>query len=132
MWRRSLETKVKIYGWCLMSNHVHLLIREGNEELSTTMKRIGVSFVLYYNWKYGTSGHIFQDRFKSEDVENDQHLVTVVRYIHQNPLKARIVKRMDKWRWSSCREYYGTDDKVWTLLDPNFVLGMFSDDNFLW
>ncbi|WP_308160333.1 transposase [Bacillus sp. ISL-77] len=90
----KLKTKVKIYGWCLMSNHIHLLLREGNEDISTTMKRIGVSFVMYYNWKYGTSGHLFQDRFKSENVENDQYLLTVVRYIHQNPLKARIVKRV--------------------------------------
>jgi putative transposase len=127
----KLKTKVKIYGWCLMSNHVHLLLREGNEDISTTMKRIGVSFVLYYNWKYGTSGHLFQDRFKSEIVENDQYLLTVIRYIHQNPLKARIVKRVDDWRWSSCRQYYGTHDEARKLLDPEFILGMFSEDNIL-
>jgi putative transposase len=98
----KLKTKMKIYGWCLMSTHVHLLLREGNEDILTTMKRIGVSFFLYYNWKYGTSGHLFQDRFKSENVVNDQYLLTVIRYIHQNPLKARIVKRVNEWRWSSC------------------------------
>lgn len=128
MQKYKLKTKMKIYGWCLMSNHVHLLIKEGNEDLSTTMKRIGVSFVLYYNWKYETSGHLFQDRFKSENVENDQYLVTVVRYIHQNPLKARIVKRMEEWGWSSCRDYYGRDDGRGGLLDPEFILGMFSED----
>ncbi|MFP5108550.1 REP-associated tyrosine transposase [Neobacillus sp. C211] len=127
----KLKTKVKIYGWCLMSNHVHLLLNEGNEDISTTMKRIGVSFVLYYNWRYGTSGHLFQDRFKSENVENDQYLLTVVRYIHQNPLKARIVKRVDDWNWSSCRQYYGTHDEVRKLLDSEFILGMFSEDNIL-
>ncbi|MBT2726362.1 transposase [Bacillus sp. ISL-75] len=124
----KLKTKVKIYGWCLMSNHVHLLVREGNEDISITMKRIGVSFVLYYNWKYETSGHLFQDRFKSENVENDQYLLTVVRYIHQNPLKAGIVKRMDEWRWSSCRPYYGINDEPRKLLDHEFILGMFSED----
>lgn len=128
MQKYKLKTKMEIYGWCLMSNHVHLLIKEGNEDLSTTMKRIGVSFVLYYNWKYETSGHLFQDRFKSENVENDQYLVTVVRYIHQNPLKARIVKRMEEWGWSSCRDYYGRDDGRGGLLDPEFILGMFSED----
>jgi putative transposase len=87
--------------------------------------------VLYYNWKYGTSGHLFQDRFKSENVENDQYLLTVVRYIHQNPLKARIVKQVDEWRWSSCRQYYGTHDELRKLLDPEFILGMFSEDNIL-
>ena len=52
-----------------MSNHVHLLIKEGNEDISITMKRIGVSYARYYNWKYRTTGHLFQDRFRSENVE---------------------------------------------------------------
>ncbi|WP_420489056.1 REP-associated tyrosine transposase [Neobacillus vireti] len=125
----KLQTNVKIYGWCLMSNHVHLLLREGNEEISTTMKRIGVSFVLYYNGKYGTSGHLFQDRFRSENVENLRYLLTVVRYIHQNPLKAGIVKRVDEWRWSSSRYYYGICNEGKELLDSTFILGKFSEEN---
>lgn len=63
------KAEIKVYGWCLMGNHVHLLMGEGREELSTTMKRIGVSFAWYYNWKYNTTGHLFQDRFRSEKVE---------------------------------------------------------------
>jgi putative transposase len=51
---------MKIYAWCLMNNHVHLLVKEGNEDISTTMKRIGVSFVLYYSRRYGTTGHLFK------------------------------------------------------------------------
>lgn len=131
LYKYKLKTKLKIYGWCLMSNHLHLLVREGDEEISTTMKRLGVSFVLYYNRKYGTSGHLFQDRFKSENVEDIRYLLTVVRYIHQNPLKAGIVKSVDEWRWSSCREFYGTHDERRNLLDPEFILGKFSDDNIL-
>ncbi|WP_404330329.1 transposase [Mesobacillus maritimus] len=61
--------KFNLYAWCLMDNHVHLLLKEGEEELATTMKRIGVSYVSFYNWKYCTTGHLFQDRFKSECVE---------------------------------------------------------------
>jgi putative transposase len=127
----KLKTEVGIYSWCLMSNHVHLLLKEGNEDISATMKRIGVSYVSYYNWKYRTSGHLFQDRFKSENVENVQYLITVVRYLHQNPLKAGIVKRVDEWRWSSCRNYYGTYDDGRKLLDSDFIFGMFSGDNIL-
>lgn len=127
----KLKTVVKIYAWCLMSNHVHLLLKEGNEDISTTIKRIGVSFVSYYNMKYGTIGHLFQDRFKSENVENRRYLLTVVRYIHQNPIKAGIVKRVNEWRWSSCRDYYGAYNGKRKLLDPGFILGMFSDDNIL-
>jgi putative transposase len=127
----KMKTEVEMYSWCLMGNHVHLLLKEGNEDISATMKRIGVSYVSYYNWKYRTSGHLFQDRFKSENVETIQYLLTVVRYIHQNPLKAGIVKRVDEWRWSSCRQYYGTDNEVRKLLDPDFIFGMFSGNNIL-
>lgn len=126
----KMKAEVEIYSWCLMGNHIHLLIKEGSEDISASMKRIGVSYVSYYNWKYRTSGHLFQDRFKSENVENIQYLLTVVRYIHQNPLKAGIVKRMDEWRWSSCREYYGIHHEGRKLLDPNFIIGMFSGTIF--
>jgi putative transposase len=131
MHQYKLKTGVEIYGWCLMSNHVHLLLREGNEGVSATMKRIGVSYVSYYNWKYRTSGHLFQDRFKSENVENVRYLLTVVRYIHQNPLKAGMVKRVDEYKWSSCRQYYGTHNVGRKLLDSDYIIGMFSGDNIL-
>lgn len=127
----KLKTEVEIYSWCLMSNHVHLLLREGNEELSATMKRIGVSYVSYYNRKYQTTGHLFQDRFKSENVENVRYLLTVVRYIHQNPLKAGMVKHVEDWKWSSCRHYYGTHDRGRKLIDSDYIIGMFSGDSTL-
>jgi len=122
------KLEMRVYAWCLMGNHVHLLLSEGNEDISITMKRIGVSFVWYYNWKYKTTGHLFQDRFKSENVESDEYLLTVVRYIHQNPVEAGIVKRADEWKWSSCRGYYGKSVYPRNLLDYDFILRMFSAD----
>ncbi|WP_231889827.1 transposase [Oceanobacillus sp. Castelsardo] len=122
------KSEMNIFAWCLMSNHVHLLIKEGNENISITMKRIGVSFVSYYNWKYRTIGHLFQDRFKSENVETKQYLLTVTRYIHQNPVKAGIVGRVVEWKWSSCLCYYDKDYFPNHLLDKDFILGMFSVD----
>ncbi|MBU9723154.1 MULTISPECIES: transposase [Bacillaceae] len=119
---------LKVYAWCLMSNHVHLLMKEGEESISITMKRIGVCFVSHYNWKYRTRGHLFQDRFRSENVETDQYMRTVVRYIHQNPVKAKIVDDVQQWKWSSCNGYYGKKIYPLKLLDQDFVLGMFSDD----
>jgi len=122
------KSEIKVYAWCLMSNHVHLLIKEGNEPISVTMKRIGVSFVWYYNWKYSTTGHLFQDRFKSENVETYKYLLTVIRYIHQNPVKAGIVNSADEWRWSSCRGYYGKPLHPRNLLDADFVFRLISTD----
>ncbi|MDI6813796.1 MAG: transposase [Desulfitobacteriaceae bacterium] len=125
----SRDSGTNVYGWCLMSNHVHLLLGEGSEELSITMKRIEVSFVWYYNWKYKTTGHLFQDRFKSESVESDEYLLTVIRYIHQNPVEAGLVKQVEDWKWSSCHAYYGKNSYPANLLESNLVLGMFSVDN---
>jgi hypothetical protein len=91
------------------------------------MKRLGVSFVWYYNQKYKTTGHLFQDRFRSENVESDRYLLTVLKYIHQNPVKAQIVKHVEQWRWS-CLGYYGNKVYPETLLDNEVILKMFSDD----
>ncbi|MCJ7806540.1 MAG: transposase, partial [Clostridia bacterium] len=70
----------EIYGYCLMTNHMHLLIKEGGESIDRILKRIGASYVYWYNKKYARCGHLFQDRFKSEPVEDDQYLLVVLRY----------------------------------------------------
>lgn len=97
----------KVFAYCLMGNHIHLLLKEENEELGIVMRRIGASYVYWYNEKYGRCGHLFQDRYKSEPVENEKYLLTVLRYIHQNPLKAGVVKDVASYRWSSYWEYVG-------------------------
>lgn len=114
----------EIYAYCLMSNHVHLLIKEGKEDLGTVFRRIGAKYVHWYNWKYNRSGHLFQDRYKSEVVENDRYFLTVLRYIHQNPLKAGIEKDMKKYPWSSYQEYIGREG----ICDTKFGLSLFSSD----
>ena len=75
----------KVFAYCLMSNHIHILLKVEKEDLDLIMKRIAGSYVYWYNWKYYRKGHLFQDRFKSEPVEDDEHFLTVLRYIHQNP-----------------------------------------------
>ncbi len=122
------KANMKVYGWCLMWNHVHLLFCEGNEEVSNSMKRIGVSYAFHYHTKYKTVGHLFQDRFRSEPVDQEDYLLTVIRYIHQNPVKAGIVNSPEQWKWSSCLGYYGRSKKYEDLLDKNFLLGIFSEN----
>lgn len=118
------EINYKIYAYCLMGNHVHLLMKEGKEELSNTMKRIGASYVYWYNWQYSRKGHLFQDRYKSEAVEDDRYFLTVLRYIHQNPIKAGIVKDIGAYEWSSYQEYIGEK----RIVDTDFVLNMWDSD----
>ncbi len=122
------KNKVKVYGWCLMGNHAHLLIEEGNEDLSITIKRINISYAWFYNWKYNTIGHLFQDRYRSENIEDNQYIMTVLRYIHQNPVKAGIVKKAGEWKWSSYQGYCGNPCYPRGLLAADFILNMISDN----
>lgn len=120
-------SEFKLYGYCLMSNHVHLLIKVGKEELGQIFKRIGARYVYWYNWKYNRSGHLFQDRFKSEVVEDDKYFITVLRYIHQNPLKVHIVKSIDDYKWSSYFNYIKTKNNINTSLAYNLI----KEENFI-
>lgn len=110
-----------IYGYCLMGNHIHLLLQEKEDELSVIMKRIGTSYAWWYNQKYDRVGHVFQNRFQSEEVETEAYLLGVLRYIHNNPVKANLVAKPEEYRWSSCQAYYGGEDPF-DLLNTWFVL----------
>ncbi len=94
-----------IYAFCLMSNHVHLIIGEGKEPIGKTMKRLGSSYVYWYNQKYGRVGHLFQGRFHSEPVNVETYMLVALRYIHQNPVKAGIVQNCKDYPWTSYHEY---------------------------
>lgn len=111
----------ELYAYCLMENHLHLLLKEGKEPLETIMRRICGSYVLWYNKKYNRIGYLFQDRFKSEPIENDAYLLTVVRYIFQNPVKAGIVKDVKKHIWSNYMDYIDGNEGT----DTDFVLKTF-------
>jgi len=112
----------KLYAYCIMTNHVHLLIETDDEPLSQIFKRIGSRDVYWYNTKYNRTGHLFQDRFKSEPVEKESYFMTVLRYIIQNPLKAGMEEKVGSYRWSSYGSYLGIEDPI---TDTDFVMGMF-------
>ena len=99
----SDEEGFEVHAYCLMENHVHLLLH-GEARLDRLMKRVGVTYAHYYNEKYSRTGHLFQDRFRSEPVEDPRGLLCVARYIHNNPQAAGICAR-EKYRWSSWKEY---------------------------
>lgn len=102
--RYKNELQVEIHAYCLMGNHVHILLRDTKEQLNLLMKKIAGSYAYYFNRKYDRVGHVFQDRFKSEAVEDDEYYLTVLRYIHQNPKKADI-STIEAYEWSSYKEY---------------------------
>lgn len=96
---------IKIYAYCLMDNHVHLLIGNGDIGISDLIKRLAGSYAYWFNRKYGRVGHLFQDRFRSEPVDNERYFLTVLRYIHSNPIKAGLVKSCEKYLYSSYMGY---------------------------
>ena len=98
------ETKIGILAYCLMENHVHMLIKDVDSNLSMFMKKLGISYAAYYNKKYERTGHLFQDRYKSEVITGDIDILNVYRYILNNPQKAHI-GRTTTYKWSSYREY---------------------------
>ncbi len=118
----------KVFAYCLMSNHIHILIKVEKEDLDLIMKRIAGSYVYWYNWKYYRKGHLFQDRFKSEPIEDDSYFLTVIRYIHQNPVKAGIVKSIDDYLFSSYNDYVDEDSEI---VDFDFALSMMKRDEFI-
>ena len=94
-----------VYAYCLMRNHVHLLIKISDEPLETIFRRLGASFVYWYNLKYERTGHLFQDRFKSEPVEDDRYFLAVLRYILRNPVKAGICATPAEYAYSNIRDF---------------------------
>lgn len=118
------QSGYEVYAYCLMDNHVHLLLKIGQEPLEQVMRRICGSYVYWYNTKYQRIGYLFQDRFKSEVVENDSYFLTVLRYIHQNPMKAGLVKSPEQYQWSSMREYI---DKP-RIINPTYPLNFFGKE----
>jgi putative transposase len=106
-----------------MDNHVHILLQEIEESISMMIQRFSSSFVIWYNNKHGRYGHLFQERFKSEAVETDRYFLTVLRYIHQNPIKGEVIKDVTDYKWSSYSEYTGSRQ----IADKEYALNMFSD-----
>jgi len=116
----------ELYGYCLMGNHVHLLLKEGTEKLECIFKRIGTRYVYWYNRKYMRSGHLFQDRYKSEAVESDPYFTVVLRYIHQNPMQAGLCKSLNDYTWSSYNDYLGKTG----IVDTGLALGIIGKSSF--
>ena len=110
----------ELYAWCLMSNHVHLLVHATLEELALRMRHLLSCYARYFNNNTGRVGHLFQDRFLSEPVNDDAYLLTLIRYIHQNPVKAGIAD-VDQYKWSSYREYL----RGGGICDVRFPLAVF-------
>lgn len=121
------ELDFKVYAYCLMTNHVHLLIKEKEYgDISIIMKRLLISYVQYFNKRYERIGKLTNGRYLSREVKDDAYILNLIRYIHQNPVKIGL---SINYKWSSYNEYVECRDK---LVDTEFFYDMMTKENFIW
>ncbi|HBF43581.1 MAG TPA: hypothetical protein DDW42_08140 [Desulfobacteraceae bacterium] len=122
----SSETGTSIYAWSLMSNHAHILLRSGAVGLPKFMRRLLTGYAVYYNHRHLRHGHLFQNRYKSIICEEDVYFRELIRYIHLNPLRAKLVRNMselNRYRWCGHAVVMGTVKMEWQ--DRDYVLRWF-------
>lgn len=117
-----------ILAYVLMNNHIHLLIKEGRKPVGDVVKKIAGAYVLYYNNKNRRDGHLFKERFKSEVCEDSDYFLTLMRYIHQNPVKAHMVNQVEEYEFSSWHEYAQTGKCQYNICNVDYVLRHFDAD----
>ena len=122
------EIEFEIYAYCLMSNHAHLVLKEKEMgQISLIMKRLLSKYVRWYNVKYKRTGALIANRYKSKPVETDQYFLPLIRYIHQNPVKAGLTHELTGYSWSSYNQYVKNGNRI---VDTYFVLSMISLQEF--
>lgn len=116
-----------LYAWCLMPNHIHILLKEGNTPLGEIFRAIGTVFVTWYNRKYYRVGHLFQGRYWSEPAEDTAYFLKAVRYIHLNPVLAGICEAPDSYPYSSYPQFINNKH----FCEGKPVFGLLSREEFI-
>ncbi len=108
-----------------MDNHVHFLINADLSTMSESLKWINIKFASRYNNKYERVGHVFQGRYKSEVIKDENHLIQVLRYIHNNPVAAKMVSEVSKYKWSSYNHYLSGSENIIDFDEKQLIIEMF-------
>lgn len=123
------ECEFKLYAYCLMSNHIHLLIKIGPVPIETIFRKINTHYAGWFNMKYHRTGHLQQERYYSEPVEDASYFINVIRYIHRNPANAGLEPAPGRaYLWSSIYEYMNDD---YMLIDPDDVFFIVAKEDLL-
>ncbi|QKF82388.1 transposase [Halarcobacter ebronensis] len=118
---------IKLHNYCIMSNHYHLLIELIEENLSKFMRYLNATYAIYFNKKYKRVGHLWQGRFKSWYVTNEAYLYILMRYIEQNPIKAKMVEKIEYYPYSSSF-YFFKKDKVPEYLENSWIVKTYKEN----
>ena len=117
----QIKYQFKLYAYCLMDNHGHLMIDVNGGDISRIMHSINFCYAMYFNRKYNRHGHVFQDRFKSKIVKDDNYLITLSAYIHNNPKDIpKYSANLEEYRFSSLGEYIRNDNEF-EIIDKSFL-----------
>lgn len=125
--KEAIQQRWRIYAYCLMGNHYHLLIGTPDGNLVAGMRRLNGVYTQVFNKRHGLVGHVLQGRYKSIIVERDVYLLELARYIVLNPVRGNLVQRVQDWRWSSYRMTAGIVTSQHWMSDGE-ILGRFGDD----
>lgn len=118
----------KLYGYCLMDNHLHLIIDANGSDISKVMHGINFSYAMYFNKKHERGGHLFRDRFKSIIVANDRYLKTLSLYIHNNPTDMLDYKNCpEQYAFSSLSIFIGKRRDYFKIVDYGFIISLFGE-----
>jgi putative transposase len=110
---------VDILGFCLMPNHFHLVIRtHADGDLGRWMQWVLTAHARRYHSHYNTTGHVWQGRFKAFPIQEDEHLLAVLRYVERNALRAELVAKAEDWKWSSLSFWLRKDPMLWKAKEP--------------
>lgn len=115
----------KLYAFCLMTNHFHLLLETGRVALSEVMQRLETAYVMRFNEKHARVGHLYQGRYQAKLCARDGYFLRLLRYIHRNPVKAGMVRSCGDYRWSGHRDLASARAGI---LDVEFPLSFFGTD----
>lgn len=103
----KMRYRFKLYGYCLMNNHIHLIIDPAKPcQIAKIMQGLNLSYSIWFNTKYDKIGHLWQDRFKSIIIQKDEYLITCINYIETNPVRGNIVTEPLKYPWSSYKSRF--------------------------
>ena len=128
--QKVIDGKCSVYAWVLMGNHVHLLFKSGQQGISTVMRKLLTWYAQYFNRRHRRTGHLFENRYKSILCDEDKYLLALVRYIHLNPVRAKMVASLDAldcYPWSGHSALMGKARQDW--MDTVYVLSRFSARN---
>ena len=119
------DYQYELICYCLMTNHIHFMVKTKEKHISFFMRRVNGIYARYFNNKYNYIGHLFQERYYSELIENDAQALEISRYIHLNPVKAKMVQCAEEYKWSSYSMYIGMKKEC--IICSQRILNYFKD-----